>query len=518
MVTLGWSYTKSIVIVFKDKEVQDYVLNWLVTTDVKQVYHNALFDVSHILYHTKKMPKYIEDTQLLAKVYKNHVNPEKRKTGLKILAKDLYQDWAEDKSSFDLYVDSSNYKNENMRYYGSSKNISQYNLPLIYYSAVDSAATYAVYQKFDIEEPNPKEWVFPTSEPRYNEEQFNQRHYYEFILKPAIPVIVKMMAAGQTIDLDKVKDMKQNVEAMKEDMIQKISNVPRVKEFHDKTDAARINAFLEPVRKSLVSPKYGPYKNDVATRTFVVNYWTGLNLEKVSAKDLKTMDYPICKLLDNKEFTHKDVVEAVNAYAEHKANTLNIRNNRIDKLENPRKYLEGSLGFNPFNYSQNTRLWQYLGLESEEVSKKTGEMSFSKTVLKQLAKTTKDDEVRFVLESYLEIAEAKNIITQYIPKYLESTIDGRVYGNIVMLGTLSGRLSGKSEKSTDESIKHKKGINLVTQPSSSSAFAKPVKQLFTAAKGKILASSDFTNLEGYCGALLTKDETSLRNLRLNFDT
>ena len=41
MVTIGWNLTKSIVIVFKDEEITNYVLNWLVTTECRQVYHNA---------------------------------------------------------------------------------------------------------------------------------------------------------------------------------------------------------------------------------------------------------------------------------------------------------------------------------------------------------------------------------------------------------------------------------------------------------------------------------------------
>ncbi len=41
MVTLGWNLTKSVVIVFKDEIIRDFVLNWLVTTTCRQVYHNA---------------------------------------------------------------------------------------------------------------------------------------------------------------------------------------------------------------------------------------------------------------------------------------------------------------------------------------------------------------------------------------------------------------------------------------------------------------------------------------------
>jgi len=176
MVTIGWHRTKSIVIVFKDQAIQDLVLNWLVTTECKQVYHNALFDVRHVHYHTGKLPKHIEDSQLLAAVYNNHVDQAKRKSGLKELAKFPYLDWASDKTSFELYVDSSDYVNPNLTYVGSNPTPHMYNLPLIYYAGVDSAATHHVWLKFDTEPANPSHWIFQHSEPRYNTEQFNQRY------------------------------------------------------------------------------------------------------------------------------------------------------------------------------------------------------------------------------------------------------------------------------------------------------------------------------------------------------
>ena len=41
MLSIGWNLLKSTVIVFKDQAIQDYVLNWLVTTQVRQVWLNA---------------------------------------------------------------------------------------------------------------------------------------------------------------------------------------------------------------------------------------------------------------------------------------------------------------------------------------------------------------------------------------------------------------------------------------------------------------------------------------------
>ena len=155
------------------------------------------------------------------------------------------------------------------------------------------------------------------------------------------------------------------------------------------------------------------------------------------------------------------VVEAMNNNAWSKAYESNIKTNRLDKINNPEKYI--TIGFNPFNYQQLKKMWISFGLESEEISKQTGEMSFSTPVLKELVKTVSNEDIKQILNYYLEIAQAKNIITQYIPKYIGSTVDGRVYSSLRLFGTISGRLSGKAAKMDGEG-QHKTGINGVTQP------------------------------------------------------
>jgi len=516
MVTIGWNLAKSIVIVFKDKQITDYVLNWLVTTNCRQVYHNSLFDVSHIYHHTGKLPKNIEDTQLLAAVYKNHVNPDKRKSGLKELAKYPYLNWASDKTSFELYVDSSTYVNPNLRYVGSSSLAQQqtYNLPLIYYCSIDSQATKFVYDKFNTEVAHPDHWIPQTSEPRYNTEQFNQRYYYDFILKPAIPVIVEMLGNGQAIDLDQVHKLSDQVELIKQQCLDKINTYQIIKDFQSIVDQQRIDNFLAPVLKALKQPNYAGYKSNPAMRAYVVNHLIGSNYTALSDKELKLLDNPLLQPLADKQYNHTDIIAACNQFAESEALRQNTAANRIDKINNPQNYLQ--LGYNPYNYSQLTQMWLSFGLVSDEVSKTTGEMSFSGPVLKELAKTTSGD-IQEIIKLHLEIAESKNMITQYIPKYIGSTVNGRVYGAIRLLGTISGRLSGKAAK-MDNEMRHSTGINLVTQPASSSAFAKPVKKLFIAPKGKLLIQIDYSNLEGHVGAILTHDETSVRNLKQEFDT
>lgn len=91
---VAWNDHESYVFILDNRRITDLVLNWLVTTTSKQIWHNATFDFKHIYYHTGKFPIDYEDTQILAKTILNHVEIQKAKTGLKELAGSSYGSWA----------------------------------------------------------------------------------------------------------------------------------------------------------------------------------------------------------------------------------------------------------------------------------------------------------------------------------------------------------------------------------------------------------------------------------------
>ena len=150
---------------------------------------------------------------------------------------------------------------------------------------------------------------------------------------------------------------------------------------------------------------------------------------------IKDINHPIAQLLHNKEFDHVDVKAAAEAYEDADCLRQNIAANRIDKIKHPEKYIQ--IGFNPWNYQQLKQMWLEFGLESYAVSKTTGEMSFSSKVLEELAKTS-TGEPQQVIKLYLEVAQSKNMITQYIPKYYGSTINGRLHYSLRLFGTFTG--------------------------------------------------------------------------------
>lgn len=114
------------VIILKDKDITKTVLDYLVETDIKQIWHNAVFDFRHIYYHTNKFPKNYEDTRLITKVKKNNINQFLGASSLKILMKKFYGDWEKERVDFEV---------ENM-----------YNESLLKYTAIDVCATYKLYQ------------------------------------------------------------------------------------------------------------------------------------------------------------------------------------------------------------------------------------------------------------------------------------------------------------------------------------------------------------------------------------
>lgn len=125
--SIAWSESESIVIVLSSSKLRDAVLHWLADTDRKQIWHNAVFDLRHVLHHTGNYPIDIEDTHILAKTLLNNVNNLESKTGLKELMGTDYGDWAIAKElDFTL---------ENM-----------YNEKMIEYAGIDSAATYKLYK------------------------------------------------------------------------------------------------------------------------------------------------------------------------------------------------------------------------------------------------------------------------------------------------------------------------------------------------------------------------------------
>lgn len=129
--SVAWSDRNSFVIICNYEKMRHLVCDFLVTTDKKQIWHNCTFDFKHILYNIGRIPKNYVDTRLLAKCYLNDADGFKSNVGLKNLMGYAYGSWSVAKD--DLF------------------NLDDvYDEKLLHYAAIDSCATYKLYQ--DIQE------------------------------------------------------------------------------------------------------------------------------------------------------------------------------------------------------------------------------------------------------------------------------------------------------------------------------------------------------------------------------
>ena len=124
--SVGWTDRDSKVIVCDTERIRMLVLEFLISTEKEQLWHNSVFDFKHIFYHTGVLPSNYIDTQLLAKSILNDADSFKDRTSLKELMQYKYGTWAISKDDFTL---------EEM-----------WNPATIEYSAIDSCATFGLYQ------------------------------------------------------------------------------------------------------------------------------------------------------------------------------------------------------------------------------------------------------------------------------------------------------------------------------------------------------------------------------------
>lgn len=123
--SIAYSEKDAYVFIIDDQPIADVVLDFLVSTDRTQVWHNYAYDGRFLRYYTYKDAKNVEDTQIFAKTLVNHVEVFKAKTGLKDLAGHWYGDWGISADNFTVQQ--------------------QYDENVLKYAAIDACATYKLW-------------------------------------------------------------------------------------------------------------------------------------------------------------------------------------------------------------------------------------------------------------------------------------------------------------------------------------------------------------------------------------
>lgn len=124
--SIAYSDRDAYVFIIDHEAIAEVVLDFLVTTDKKQIWHNYSYDGRFLRYYAGTDAKNVEDTQIFAKTLVNHVEVNKASVGLKTLMQNHYGDWGISAENFTIGQ--------------------QYDEKVIKYAAIDACATYKLWE------------------------------------------------------------------------------------------------------------------------------------------------------------------------------------------------------------------------------------------------------------------------------------------------------------------------------------------------------------------------------------
>lgn len=506
--SIATSETDSKVIIIDSNEMLELVMDFLVTTETKQVWHNASYDFKHIYYHTGKMPKDYEDTQIFTKTLLNHVDVAKATSGLKELAGHAYGDWAIAQEQFTL---------EQM-----------YNPFMIKYAAIDSCATVWVYNRLMESTAADMDYIRSTAEDYSPMDQlptvspknaiYPDAYFYHNTAKFLVRDTVRIMMNGLPISLEKVRELENTLVDILDAVEKKLSSNYLVSEYLKLKNESLISSY-----KDIQLSKLRDYKDYIEEfdpskkvhRSYFMYYFaervgiippdkllpTGIPEWTANAVKKLVPAYPPLKKLVDKSIAKNNptALAAMELLARHKTSLYNEK--YLKRVEEPKVDL---ITFNPNSSVMKQEIFAWLGLESDTVSAKTGNSSWNREEVERVNTTTEDEDIRDFTQALIDHSFASIVKNNFINSFYKYTVGNELHGQYRLLGAKSGRFTSSNP-------------NMLNAPSTGSVFAKPVKACFIAPKGYIVAAIDYAALEDRVIANLSEDENKLNIFLLGVD-
>jgi hypothetical protein len=165
--------------------------------------------------------------------------------------------------------------------------------------------------------------------------------------------------------------------------------------------------------------------------------WDARLVKKLSA------NYPVLRrLLEGKlPLDNPLVEEAMFLLAQHKQDIYN--RSYLEQIGNPEVELPP---FNPASSLQKQQLFEWLGIESEEISKKTGKPVWDRDQIERINRTTADPAVRDFTQQFIDYSFAAIVRNNFIEAFYKYTVNGRLHGQLNLFGAKSFRYTSQSPK------------------------------------------------------------------------
>lgn len=239
--------------------------------------------------------------------------------------------------------------------------------------------------------------LIPCKEPKEEEFKDIPAFFYYNVIQYLIKDVVRMADAGILLDMQKVEELENVVENVLKEVKIKLAINPLMQKFLAEKNKHLVDKKREELNSKKKEPKdflkeFNP-KNNVH-RTYVLNAYfksidklTEFYKEDYSVKDIKAINEYlqsnfITSLLDKTlSSTHEIVLLGMQNLALDKAK---IYNSNYDNKKECVTVEDVQKNFNAGSAIQKQELFGFLGIESEEVSKKTGNDSWNKKELEKL--------------------------------------------------------------------------------------------------------------------------------------
>lgn len=356
----------------------------------------------------------------------------------------------------------------------------------------------------------------PAPEPKTVE--YPLEHFYQNTARYLIKDTVRIMDNGLHIDLEKVIELEDVLKEQLEEVASELAANPLIQQYLEQRYSAQIKDYIEDRKSKMRTADYylKPFKHtDMVHRSYFMDEYaktqgwsipedklpTGVGkwpaaLVKKYAKTNRVLQMLLEGTLPANTPT---IGLAMDRLAEDKARIYNEK--YVEQVQKPAVPYPV---FNPGSPQQKQELFAMLGIESEATSKDTGLPSWDRDQIERVNKETRDEDVRKLTQCFIDYSFAAIIKNNFIEAFYNYTVDDRLYGQYKLLGAKSGRYTSSNP-------------NMLNTPSTKSRFAKPVKKCFTAPKGKVILTADYSALEDRVIASLSRDTNKCDIFLKNLD-
>lgn len=348
--------------------------------------------------------------------------------------------------------------------------------------------------------------------------QYPLDYFYHNTAKHLIKDAVRIMDNGLNIDIDKVIELEITLEKQLKEIKLELKNNPLIQKYLNFRYKKEIDLYKQDRKSKMRNYEHYivPFKHtDINHRSYFMHEYaktqgwstpeeklpTGVSKWSVNlTKKYATSNRVVNMLLKGTLPLDMPLIKiAIENLAKDKAFMYNTK--YVEQVDNPNLPFPE---FSPASTKQKQELFAMLGISSENFSKKTGLASWDRDEIERVNKETNDEHVKHFTQCFIDHSFAAIIKNNFIEAFYNYTVENRLYGQYKLLGAKSGRFTSSNP-------------NMLNTPSTGSRFAKAVKSCFTAPKGKIILTADYSALEDRVIASLSKDKNKCDIFLKNLD-